>query len=97
MPCSGTDYSCNSLITLRSPLGELRIGAPKSAHPSPRLLWLLASSLFRLRETVAHHRQRRTLKELDRRLLHDVGISEADIEREAGWPDRRPFRDDGNH
>jgi len=97
MPCSGTDYSCNSLLTLRSPLGELRIGAPKSAHPSPRLIWLLAGSFLRLREAIAHRRQRRALKELDRLLLHDVGISEADIEWEAGWPDRRPFRDGGNH
>jgi len=97
MPCSGTDYSCNSLLTLRSPLGEIRIGAPKSAHPSPRLLWLLASSFLRLREAIAHRRQRRALKELDRRLLHDVGISEADVEREAGRPGRLVPPEDGNH
>jgi uncharacterized protein YjiS (DUF1127 family) len=86
MPCSGTDYSCNSLITLRSPLGELRIGAPQSAHPSPRLVWLLASSFLRLREAIAHRRQGRALAKLDERLLEDVGIKKASSPDETGKP-----------
>jgi uncharacterized protein YjiS (DUF1127 family) len=86
MPCSGTDYSCNSIITLRSPLGELRIGAPKSAHPSPRLIWFLAGSFLRLREVIAHRRQRRALAELDERLLDDVGIKKTNSPDETGKP-----------
>jgi hypothetical protein len=34
-------------------------------------------------------RQRRALQTLDRRMLHDIGISAADVEREV----RRPFWD----
>jgi uncharacterized protein YjiS (DUF1127 family) len=86
MPCSGTDYSCNSLLTLRSPLGEIRIGAPQSAHPSPRLLWLLASSFLKLREMIAHRRQRRALARLDERLLDDVGIKKTNSPNETGKP-----------
>jgi uncharacterized protein YjiS (DUF1127 family) len=86
MPCSGIDYSCNSIITLRSPLGELRIGAPKSAHPSPRLIWLLTGSFLRLREVIAHRRQRRALAELDERLLDDVGIKKTNSPDETGKP-----------
>ena len=78
MPCSGTDYSCNSLLTLRSPLGEIRIGALKSAHPSPRPIWFLVSSFLKLREAIAHRRQRRVLAELDERLLDDVGLKKSD-------------------
>ena len=26
MPCAGPDHSCNSLLSIRSPLGEIRLG-----------------------------------------------------------------------
>jgi uncharacterized protein YjiS (DUF1127 family) len=87
MPCAGPDYSCNSIVTLRSPLGEVRLGAPDSAAPSPRLLWLLAKTYLQAREWLAHRKQRRDLNALDRHLLNDIGISKPDAASEA----RKPF------
>ena len=83
MPCAGPDYSCNSLLTIRSPLGEMRIGAPQSAAPSSRPIWFLAKAYLRAREWFAHRTQRRALSELDRRLLNDVGISKHDAASET--------------
>jgi uncharacterized protein YjiS (DUF1127 family) len=82
MPCAGPDHSCNSILFIRSPLGEHRIGAPESGHPSPRPLWLLARGVIWLREALAHRRQRRALAKLDNRLLDDTGISRAAADRE---------------
>ena len=58
MPCAGPDYSCNSLITIRSPLGEMRIGAPQSDAPSSRPIWFLAKTYLLVREWFAHRKQR---------------------------------------
>jgi uncharacterized protein YjiS (DUF1127 family) len=87
MPCAGPDYSCNSLITIRSPLGEMRIGAPQSAAPSSRPVWFLAKMYLQAREWLAHRAQRAALTTLDERLRDDIGISERDATRES----RRPF------
>ena len=87
MPCAGPGYSCNSLINIRSPLGDVRLGAPDSSVPSQRSIWLLVRAYLAVREVFAHHRQRRALRRLDPRLLRDIGVSKAEIEREA----RRPF------
>jgi uncharacterized protein YjiS (DUF1127 family) len=87
MPCAGADFSCNSLITIRSPLGEVRLGAPESAAPSPRPVWFLAKTYLRVREWLAHRNQRRALGALDGHLLNDVGISKWDAASEA----RKPF------
>ncbi len=86
MPCAGSDHSCNSILTIRSPLGEVRLGAPNSAHPSPRPVWLLLRAWLALRETIAHRRQRRALAMLDMRGLSDIGISRPEAEREARKP-----------
>ena len=83
MPCAGPDYSCNSLITIRSPLGEVRIGAPESNAPSSRPIWFLAKMYLSAREWLAHRRQRRDLSELDRHLLEDIAVSRADAASEA--------------
>jgi uncharacterized protein YjiS (DUF1127 family) len=83
MPCAGPDYSCNSLITIRSPLGEVRIGARQSDAPSSRPIWLLAKMYLWTREWLAHRRQRRDLSKLDRRLLEDVGVSKTDAASES--------------
>jgi uncharacterized protein YjiS (DUF1127 family) len=88
MPCVGPDHSCNSILTIRSPLGEVRLGAPNSTHPSPRPVWLLVRAWLALREAIAHRRQRRALKALDERRLKDIGVSRPDAERES----RKGFR-----
>jgi uncharacterized protein YjiS (DUF1127 family) len=88
MPCAGPDHSCNSILTIRSPLGEVRLGAPNSTHPCPRSVWLLARAWIAMREAIAHRRQRRALKALDDQGLNDIGISKPEAEREA----RRGFR-----
>jgi uncharacterized protein YjiS (DUF1127 family) len=87
MPCAGLDYACNSLITIRSPLGDVRLGAPESAAPSSRPVWFLAKTFLRVREWMAHRSQRRALDALDRHLLNDVGISKSDAASEG----RKPF------
>jgi uncharacterized protein YjiS (DUF1127 family) len=84
MPCAGPDYSCNSLLTIRSPLGEMRVGAPESDAPSSRPIWFLAKMYLRAHEWLAHRVQRRALTNLDERLLHDIGVSDRDAKREAG-------------
>jgi uncharacterized protein YjiS (DUF1127 family) len=83
MPCAGPDYSCNSIITVRSPLGEMRIGAPQSEAPSSRPLWLLAKAFLMAREWLAHRRQRRDLNGLDSHLLDDIGVAKVDAESES--------------
>ena len=83
MPCAGTDYSCNSLISIRSPLGEFRLGGPGSANPAPQPLWPVIRTFLAFREALAHRRQRRALRRLDPHLLRDIGVSEAEMEREA--------------
>jgi uncharacterized protein YjiS (DUF1127 family) len=88
MPCAGPDHSCNSILTIRSPLGEVRFGAPNSSHPSPQPVWLLARAWLALREAIAHRRQRRALAMLDTRGLNDIGVSRPDAAREA----RKGFR-----
>ena len=82
MPCAGPDHSCNSLISIRSPLGKVRLGAPVSAASGPRPRRLFIRMRLALREALAHRRQRRALAALDQRLLKDAGISEADAARE---------------
>jgi uncharacterized protein YjiS (DUF1127 family) len=88
MPCAGTEYSCNSLISIRSPLGEIRLGGPGSANPAPQPLWLVMRTFLMFREALAHRRQRRALRRLDPHLQRDIGVSGAELEREAS----RPFR-----
>jgi uncharacterized protein YjiS (DUF1127 family) len=83
MPCAGPDYSCNSLITIRSPLGEVRIGAPNSEAPSPRPIWFFAKAYLAVREWFAHRGQRRALRELDEHLLDDVALTKRDATTEA--------------
>jgi uncharacterized protein YjiS (DUF1127 family) len=83
MPCAGPDYSCNSLITIRSPLGEMRIGAPNSAAPSARPIWLFAKAYLAVREWLAHREQRRALRELDERLLNDIAVTKPDATTEG--------------
>lgn len=87
MPCAGPDHSCNSLITIRSPLGEVRLGASAPGEPTPRPVPLPIRLYLIIREWLAHRRQRRALGALDRHLLHDIGVSKPDAAREA----RKPF------
>lgn len=82
MPCAGPDYSCNSILTIRSPLGEVRIGAPGSSAPST--VWFLARTYLSVREWFAHRRQRRELSGLDRRMLDDIGVEKSDAAKESG-------------
>jgi uncharacterized protein YjiS (DUF1127 family) len=83
MPCAGPDYSCNSLIKISSPVGEMRIGAPNSDAPSPRPIWLFAKAYLVVREWFAHRGQRRALRELDERLLDDIAVSKPDAFKEG--------------
>jgi uncharacterized protein YjiS (DUF1127 family) len=83
MPCAGPTQSCNSLITIRSPLGEVRIGAPDSAAPSARPIWFLARIFLAVREWYAHRAQRQALQTLDQHLLDDIGVSKPEAANEA--------------
>ena len=87
MPCAGPDHSCNSLISIRSPLGEVRLGDPNSARPGPRPIRLVIRAYSAIREAFAHRRQRQALAKLDGRLLDDSGLSHAEAEHEI----RKPF------
>jgi uncharacterized protein YjiS (DUF1127 family) len=89
MACAGPDYSCNSLVTIRSPLGEFRLGATRGVSRGPRAIRLAVRAYLALREAFAHRRQRRVLAVLDPRVLHDIGISRHRAVREA---DKRPWR-----
>jgi uncharacterized protein YjiS (DUF1127 family) len=86
MPCAGPDHSCNSVIFIRSPLGEVRLGVPDSAKSSSGPIQLFVAVYRAIREALAHRRQRRALGELDRRLLDDIGVSQADAEAEILKP-----------
>ena len=44
----------------------------------------LLSALLLAEAWVERHRQRRTLLELDDRMLHDLGLSSADVQAEVG-------------
>jgi uncharacterized protein YjiS (DUF1127 family) len=83
MPCAGPSHSCNSLITIRSPFGDVRIGSPDSTAPSSRPVWLLARTYLALREWLAHRMQRWALQTLDQHLLDDIGVSKPDAANEA--------------
>jgi uncharacterized protein YjiS (DUF1127 family) len=89
MPCAGPHHSCNSLLSVRSPLGEIRLGPPGSAKPAARPLWPLIRTYRASRELLAHRRQRRALGQLDQRLLTDIGLSQADADEETRRPSRR--------
>jgi uncharacterized protein YjiS (DUF1127 family) len=81
------DYSCNSVLVIRSPLGEIRIGDQRSTFPSPRPFRLLVRRFIRIRESLAQRRQPLALSEPDRGLPKDAGISKA----EAGNENKRAF------
>lgn len=93
MPCASANLSCSSLITIRSPFGEMRFGAPKSAAPSAPLVWMLVCTVLEVQEAFAHRRQRRALLALDARLLRDIGLSPADTAATGAFPSRRQVRD----
>jgi uncharacterized protein YjiS (DUF1127 family) len=82
MPCAGPNHSCNTLLSVRSPLGEARLGAPVDSAPCERMPLLRRIGLA-VREMLAHRRQRRELAERDDRLLDDIGVTRADAMREA--------------
>ena len=85
MPCTGPDYSCNSLISIRSPLGAVRPGTSNAASQGPRP-GPITRGWLALREMIAHRRQRRALAALDRRLLDDIGVSGDAAMREVSKP-----------
>ena len=89
MPCAGPNYSCNSLLSIRSPLGEIHLGAPDSAIPAARSIWLVIKAYRASREALAHRRQRQSLRTLDTRLLRDIGLTRADVDEEARASRRR--------
>lgn len=89
MPCAGPNYSCNSLLSIRSPLGEIRLGAPDSAKPAARPIWPVIRAYRASREALAHRRQRQSLRVLDTRLLRDIGLTRIDVEEEARGSRRR--------
>jgi len=64
--------------------GKVRHVAP--ARKPSRLLGLLLS----VEKWADRHEQRRDLASLDDHMLHDIGLSRADVEREAAKPFWRP-------
>jgi uncharacterized protein YjiS (DUF1127 family) len=89
MPCAGPNYSCNSLLSIRSPFGEIRLGAPDSAKPAARPIWPVIKAYRASREALAHRRQRQSLRVLDTRLLRDIGLTRADVDGETRGSRRR--------
>jgi uncharacterized protein YjiS (DUF1127 family) len=66
-----------------------RITAP--ALPASRLLWRhLAGAVEYLQRCHDRSRQRRILESLDDGMLHDLGLSRADVMRETEKPCWRP-------
>jgi uncharacterized protein YjiS (DUF1127 family) len=83
MPCAGPDHSCNTVLSIRSPLGEMGLGPPGSAKPAARPLWPIVRTWRLWREAIAHWRQRQALLELDQRLLNDIGRTRGQAAEEA--------------
>jgi len=68
--------------------GSLRVGsAPTGSVRRRRILRLLRSAWRRLVDGHERARQRRQLRELDDRLLRDIGVTRAAVDREV----RKPF------
>ncbi len=86
MPCAGPDHSCNSLLSVRSPLGEVCLAAPGSGGPESNRPSLFARLVLALREMAAHRRQRQALAALDEHGLQDIGVSAREAEREIHKP-----------
>jgi uncharacterized protein YjiS (DUF1127 family) len=70
-----------SAMELQPPLG--RPPAPLALRLAAGMLTWLFLLFERLAEWQERARQRRHLQALDDRLLHDIGFSHADVEREA--------------
>jgi uncharacterized protein YjiS (DUF1127 family) len=68
-------------MAIASALGNLG-HLPQSAGARPRLL----GALVALEVWLDRHHQRRSLLELDDHILHDIGLSRADVEAEAKKP-----------
>lgn len=69
----------NSTISIRPPIVA---SALRQRDPSDRLRGLVALSAL----WAARHRQRRELRELDERLLRDIGLTRGEALREAAKP-----------
>jgi uncharacterized protein YjiS (DUF1127 family) len=86
MPCAGPNYSCNSLLNITSPLGQMRPGETDAQASIDARTYFLRRVLNAVREYFQHRKQRRDLAALDEHLLRDVGITPRDAEAEARTP-----------
>jgi hypothetical protein len=96
MAYGGTDYSCNSVLLIRSPLGEVRVGEQQPTHPSARPFRPLVRGFIRIREAFAQRRitgvgktpvfpKRRPTKEIGARSVVNARVGSAEM-REAVCP-----------
>ena len=74
MPCASPNHSCNSLLSIRSPLGEVRVGAhaPPDLLPRSRL-W---RPILAVAEWLAREQLRHAAREIDPRLIDDLAASD---------------------
>ncbi|MEX2127894.1 MAG: hypothetical protein WD871_06575 [Xanthobacteraceae bacterium] len=76
MPCASPNYSCNSLISIRSPFGEVRLGASDWAAPGFRPIARFSRAFLVGSEWFARQRLRYAARELNQSLLDDIAASD---------------------
>jgi hypothetical protein len=82
MPCAGPAYSCNSLIVIRSPLGELRLHAAAPAPPQGSTRRRLARALRAAAERFARARLGYMAREIDPWAIDRLAASDPEAARE---------------
>lgn len=81
MPCADPAYSCNSLLTIRSPLGEVRLHASAPTPPrarAQRVVCVLRAAV----EAFALARLRSMAREIDQRAIDELAVSNPAAARE---------------
>lgn len=86
MPCAGPNYSCNSLLSISSALGEVRPGDMDAQVSTGVRVYVFRYALNAAREYIQHRKQRRDLAALDQHLLEDIGVTAQDADAEARTP-----------
>lgn len=80
MPCASPNHSCNSLLSIRSPLGEVRLSAhaPSDLRPGSRL-WRV---ILAVAEWLAREQLRHAAREIDPRIIDQIAATDPEAARE---------------